>query len=181
MRYFTLKIMRPLFEALEACQGVEQMEVHHPEGDVFIHSLQVLRIAFKETVDIDLILAAMLHDVGKAVDNHNHEKEAVSLLGDNLSKKSLWLIEHHMRIWYLINGEMKRRLKVQELINHGWITDLFLLARWDKMGRQPGLNVGYDRGAIMRGLDNAANAHFEHTKGVCGFVRHRTAWTEKNT
>ena len=28
------KLMNPLFEILEQCKGVEQLEQHHPEGDV---------------------------------------------------------------------------------------------------------------------------------------------------
>ena len=63
---FNETIMEPFFWVLEQNEGVMQHLLYHPEGDVFIHSLQALYIAFRETNDTNLILAAMLHDVGKA-------------------------------------------------------------------------------------------------------------------
>ena len=42
MNIFNNEIMEPLFWVLEQTQGIEQMAVHHPEGDVFTHSLQVM-------------------------------------------------------------------------------------------------------------------------------------------
>ena len=157
---FSNAFMAPLFGLLEQCRGVEQMDVHHPEGDVFAHSLQVLRCAFRESNDTDLILAAMLHDVGKAEESKGHEKLAVEWLRGHVSVKTLWLIEHHMRIWYLILGEMKRRKKVRDLIEHPWLPELILLARWDKMGRSPGAQVGYDRAEIVDRLNRCVERHF---------------------
>jgi len=155
--------MDPIFMTLEQCQGVKQMPEHHPEGDVFIHSLQVLKWAFKESIDTDLILAAMLHDVGKMENSKGHEKIGVGLLKPYLSAKSLWLIEHHMRVWYLIYGEMRRLSKVQYLIGHPWLSDLILLARWDKLGRNPNHQIKYDKDFIIEKLNRCANKHFGST------------------
>lgn len=158
---FTEEFMEPYFSALEKCQGVTQMEIHHPEGDVFIHSLQVLARAFRETNDTDLILAAMLHDVGKALESKGHEQKAIEILDSHLSAKTRWLIEQHMRIWYLILGEMKRLSKVRELIEHPFLPDLILLARWDKMGRNPNKKIIYDREKIIQKLNKCAETHFK--------------------
>ena len=57
----------PMLNLLEKCRGIEQHPVWHPEGDVFNHSLQTVKCAFRESDDIDLIVAAMLHDVGKQI------------------------------------------------------------------------------------------------------------------
>lgn len=152
--------MNSYFQALEKCQGVRQMEIHHPEGDVFNHSLQVLTRAFRETNDTDLILAAMLHDVGKAENTKGHEQIAIEMLGDCLSAKTHWLIEQHMRVWYLILGEMKKLSKVQELIEHPFLPELILLARWDKMGRNPSRKVVYDQEKIITKLNKCAEKHF---------------------
>ena len=135
----------PLFDALEKCRGVAQMEIHHPEGDVFIHSVQVLQWAMKESDDIDLVVAAMLHDVGKCIDSKGHEKYGLKMLDGHISEKTAWLIENHMRVWYLILGEMRRHKKVKELIEHEWLPDLILLARWDKLGRDPNKETRYNR------------------------------------
>jgi len=157
---FTEEFMEPYFSALERCKGVSQMDEHHPEGDVFNHSLQVLQWAFRETNDTDLILAAMLHDVGKAVDMKGHDQVAVEMLDERLTAKTRWLIEQHMRIWYLILGKMKRLGKVHELINHPFLPDLVLLARWDKVGRVPGKIMNYNKQDIIDRLNKCVEKHF---------------------
>jgi len=158
---FTEELIGPYFSALEKCKGVSQMDEHHPEGDVFNHSLQVLYWAFRETDDTDLILAAMLHDVGKAVDSKGHEQIAVEMLDEFLTAKTRWLIEQHMRIWYLLLGDMKRYSKVHELIDHPFLSDLILLARWDKMGRDPRRVIHYDRQVIIDRLNKCVEKHFQ--------------------
>ena len=44
-------------------KGVKQGELHHPEGDVFVHTRKILSLLSKPTVS--LAFAALLHDVGK--------------------------------------------------------------------------------------------------------------------
>ena len=153
--------MNPLFYYLETTKGIEQKEIHHPEGDVFTHSLQVLKWAFKETNDTDLILAAMMHDIGKVKNSLRHEKIAIELLKDYLSLKSLFIIEHHMRIWTMLLGEMRKLSKVKFLINHPWLPELILLARWDKLGRNPKMIVKYDKKFIINKLNEKAKLHFQ--------------------
>lgn len=160
LKVFTPEIMNPLFDILEKTKGVEQKEIHHPEGDVFTHSIQVMNLAFRETKDTDLILAAMLHDVGKAFDSKEHEKIGVEILDSLVSVKTSWLIGNHMRFWYFILGEMKKLSKVQELANHGWLPELAFLARWDKMGRNPRRKIIYDRNKIVDRLNKCVPYHF---------------------
>lgn len=152
--------MAPLFGFLERCKGVEQRNDYHLEGDVFVHSVQVMGWAFRETNDTDLILAAMLHDIGKYENNLGHEKIAMEWLRGHVSAKTLWLIEHHMRIWYLILGEMKRLSKARYLLNHPWLPELVSLARWDKLGRNPNRRIEYDRRSIIERLNSCADKHF---------------------
>jgi len=158
---FTEKFMEPYFQALERCRGIPQIDEYHPEGDIFDHSLQVLRWAFRESIDTDLILAAMLHDVGKTMMFKGHAKEGAEMLNDYLSAKTKWLIEQHMRIWHLLLGEMRRLGKVRELVEHLWLPDLILLARWDKMGRDPKRKVHYDKKKIIERLNECVMKHFE--------------------
>jgi len=138
-----------------------QLPEHHPEGDVFDHTLQVLQWAFRESFDTDLILAAMLHDAGKAVIFKGHAKEGAEMLDDLLSAKTRWLIEQHMRVWHLLLGEMRRLGKVRELVEHPWLPDLILLARWDKMGRNPRRKVRYDREDITKRLNKCVERYFD--------------------
>lgn len=160
LNVFTMDLLAPCFELLEALQGVQQMEKHHPEGDAFNHSLQVFRHAIRETDDVDLILAALLHDVGKQVCKAGHEKETRKLLGNYCVEKVLWLIENHMRVWTFIEGKMKRPGKARTLAEHPWFSQLVQLGRWDKMGREKGVNINCDWQRIVDILNEKAALHF---------------------
>lgn len=149
------------FAYLERCKGVEQMEKYHPEGDVFNHSLQCFYWALRESTDIDLVLAAMLHDIGKIQNSRGHENIAVIWLQGICSVKTLWIIKQHMRIWYLLEGEMRRQGKVKELINHCWLPELIMLARWDKLGRNPHRIIKYDKDNLIDRLNKCCEKHFE--------------------
>ena len=157
---YTEEYMAPLFDFLEKCKGVEQDPKWHPEGDVFNHSLQVMKFAFRETYDTDLILAAMLHDIGKFENSHGHDKIAVEWLQEYCSPKTLWLIEHHMRFWDYMQGNMKKYSKVLYLANHPWLPELVQLERWDKRGRNPSLVVKYDREDIRERFNKSYEEHF---------------------
>lgn len=152
--------MDPLFEILERTRGVTQSDDYHPEGDVFIHSVQTMRWAFRETDDTDLILAAMLHDVGKIAGSKGHEEVSVRLVKDLVSVKTCWLIENHMRVWYWLLGNMKKFSKVKNMADHPWLPELVQLARFDKLGRNPNSKVQYDKTEIVGRLVACSERHF---------------------
>jgi len=164
MEVFTEEIMCPLFTILERTRGVEQRADYHPEGDVLNHSLQTMYCAFKETIDTDLILAAMMHDVGKALEKDGHAEIAFELLQPFLSAKSLWLIRHHMRVRLFLDGHMKRKSKIDYLLENAWFTDLVLLSRFDLMGRDPNETVDLDREKITERLNRYVDLKFEANK-----------------
>lgn len=79
--------VKVLFPELFALHGVTQPERHHPEGDVWRHTLMVLDQAAKLSSDIAVRLAACVHDLGKGVTpkalwpkHHGHEKAGVPLV-----------------------------------------------------------------------------------------------------
>src|SRR3954471_1964849 len=54
---------------LAPLEGVKQNPRYHPEGDALYHSLQVFELArLERSYDEEFLLAALLHDVGKAID-----------------------------------------------------------------------------------------------------------------
>lgn len=147
------KDLRPYFELVQGCKGVAQALKWHPEGDVYTHSMQTLHIALRESNDPSLIIAALVHDVGKIKGSFGHEQYSVCMLDELVSDKTLWLVQHHMRIWNLLMGEMRKRNKVQELIQHQWLADLVMLARWDKMARKPNFCPEYDANKLAQLLN----------------------------
>lgn len=67
------------FPELEALQGCQQHPEHHPEGDVWVHTLKVLDCAanyksnLPEEWQLPFMFAALLHDVGKPVTTNVEE------------------------------------------------------------------------------------------------------------
>jgi len=161
MIYFNEEYMKPIFELLDKCKGVKQKEEYHPEGDVLIHSLQVFHYACRETYDIDLLLAALLHDVGKAINTSEHTHESLNLLDPYVSLKTMWLIKNHMRVWTYLKGEMIGLKKCRELIEHPWFPELVQLARFDNMGRLKNYEPKYDKQEIIDKLNIASQNHWQ--------------------
>ena len=162
MEVYNLDNLKFAFDLLDNCKDIREDSEYHPEKCVLSHSMQVLELAFKESDDIDLILSAMLHDIGKAIYTIDHDNIGIELLKDYVSVKTLWLIEHHMRIWYFLEGKMKKLSKVQYLSQHPWLSDLILLARWDKSGRNPNITVEYNKERIIERLNLCVNKHFKN-------------------
>lgn len=75
-----------VFPEIEAMEGVEQSPEHHPEGDVFIHTMLVLKRAADLKYDLPTRFAALTHDFGKPVsfakhgNLHGHEAEGVAVI-----------------------------------------------------------------------------------------------------
>ncbi len=73
------------FPELEALTRAPQNPVYHPEGDSFEHTMLVLReaAAFRDCADDPLafMLAALVHDLGKAVSTKKNDKGAWQAIG----------------------------------------------------------------------------------------------------
>jgi predicted HD phosphohydrolase len=113
----------------------------HPEGDVLYHSLQVFTLAREHLpYDEEFLLAALLHDVGKAIDPREHVAAGLEALRGAITPRTAWLIEHHGEALLLIEGTLgvrsRRRLQAAESFD-----ELMLLARCDREGRRTGVRT----------------------------------------
>ena len=59
------------------------------------HSLQTATRAYKNGEDEEMIVAALLHDIGDELAPMNHSQYAASVLRPYVSEKTHWIIEHH--------------------------------------------------------------------------------------
>jgi predicted nucleotidyltransferase len=135
-------------------EGVKQDPRWHPEGDALYHSLQVFeRMREARAWDAELLSAALLHDVGKGIDPHDHVAAGVDALRGLVSDRTLWLIAHHMDAQALHAGDLGRRA-ADRLRGHPDFDDLLLLAEADRAGRVPGAAVG----TVDEALDLVAEA-----------------------
>lgn len=114
---------------------------YHPEGNVLTHSLLAFANALHRTHDIDIITAALFHDIGKVGRDfhteHRHARESEILVRGVLNEKQTWLIKEHMRIGHYVRGEMKNPTKRLELELSTWFKDLLLLHTCDRDARTP--------------------------------------------
>ncbi len=114
----------------------------HPEGDALYHSLQVFELAREELpYDEEFLLAALLHDVGKAVDPRDHVAAALQLLEGYITERTAWLIEHHVTARGCLDGSIGRRAR-QRLQQHESFDELMTLVACDRAGRRSGVQVG---------------------------------------
>ena len=79
-----LKFMSSLTETLEGYQ-VSRLE----------HSLQSATRAYKAGESDEMIVAALLHDIGDELAPMNHSEYAASILKPYVSDKTHWIIEKH--------------------------------------------------------------------------------------
>ncbi|GIW96406.1 MAG: tRNA adenylyltransferase [Pirellulaceae bacterium] len=122
-------------------ERVEQSRRYHPEGDALYHSLQVFDLARDELpYDQEFLEAALLHDVGKAIDPQDHVRAALEALDGFITPRTAWLIEHHMEAQQLLDGRLGVRAR-RRLEAHESYEELVLLARCDRLGRQQGVEV----------------------------------------
>jgi hypothetical protein len=118
--------------------SVEQRKSSHPEGDALYHSLQVFELARNELpYDEEFLLAALLHDVGKALDPLHHVEAGLAALNGYITPRTGWLIANHTDAHRLLGGTIgaraKRRLQQSEDYD-----ELLRLAHCDRRGRIPG-------------------------------------------
>ena len=135
---------------LEPLAGVHQSPRHHPEGDALTHSLQVFLLALDEAPhDHELLAAALLHDVGKAIDPADHVGAGLEALDGLVSDRTAWLIEHHMLAHQVRDRTIGHRA-LARLVEHPDFEDLMRLEAWDRGGRKRGVRVPTVEDALAR-------------------------------
>jgi putative nucleotidyltransferase with HDIG domain len=141
-----------------ALNDVEADAHYHPERNQLNHTVQVALIAAKETDDVRLIRAAILHDVGKAQcfaehgNSHGHEDFSAKLLADNgIDAETVWLVSQHIRVMTYQSGEMSSK-KARALAAHPLFPLLIQLRRFDIAGRKPGIILNEHRRASFEAL-----------------------------
>ena len=137
-------------ELLRPLADVQQDPETHPEGDVLYHSLQVFVLAEEALpYDEEFLTAALLHDVGKAIDRREPVAATLTALEGLVTPRTAWLIEHLPTAHAQWSGSLGVRA-IRRLNAHDDHEELTLLAECDRGGRCPGVDVPEIEQAIER-------------------------------
>lgn len=151
---------RPQFKEYPLCmlhklKGTEQSPVHHPEGDVWNHTLlvvdQAASVRYESSDPAAFMWAALLHDIGKPsttkvrkgkITSYDHDKAGAVLCMAFLKeftddrdfiRKVSGLVRYHMQLLFVLKGlpfadisGIKRDTDIKEVA---------LLALCDRLGR----------------------------------------------
>lgn len=167
---FTIESLKDIFFFLERCKDTKQNIKYHPEGNVLNHSLQCFNCACRESQDTDLVLASLLHDIGKYENSYGHEEITIEWLKDICSVKTLFLIKHHMRIYTYLNGEMRKLSSCKYLANHPWLPELIQLTRFDVKARNPNIKLVLDKEMIVNKLNKIVDIYFKENHNYINFL-----------
>ena len=183
-----LGVVAKLFPELQALSGCPQEPEWHPEGDVWVHTLQVIDRARERVEDLArpqqlaVMLGAVCHDLGKPattavldgrVRSMDHEQQGVGptlTFLDRLNVRTLDSYDVRHQILGIVAQHLKPGswFKVRDEVGDGAFrrlaqkVDLELLARVAKadcLGRSPGR---FDCSAMDWFLERARSLGVEH-------------------
>jgi len=143
------------FSMLQKLDDTPQSPAHHPEGNVWNHTLLVVDEAAKrkeESCDARAFMwAALLHDIGKPATTRNrngritafdHDKVGAELTREFLSavlddqrfiEKVANLVKYHMQLLYVVNDLPYK--DIDGMKRHCDIREIALLGLCDRLGR----------------------------------------------
>jgi predicted HD phosphohydrolase len=82
--------------------------------DRYEHSLQTATRAFRAGEDEEVVVIALLHDIGDIMAPENHSDLAAAILQPYISKDNHWLVKHHgifqgYYFWHHMGGDRNAR------------------------------------------------------------------------
>lgn len=157
-------ILEHMLPELHACKGVAQPKDYHREGDVWEHLMRLTR-SFTEDHGIDVRIAALFHDCGKAktfdrkerIRFDEHASISADLTKEVLSRlqvpsvrrdKICWLIRHHMMMGAFHDPKGKQEMTEERKAHwyyHPYFPELLQLFWLDIAGTDPSVFSLYEK------------------------------------
>ena len=183
-----LGVVDRLFPELHALVGCRQEPEWHPEGDVWVHTLQVIDQARTRVDDLPrpqrlaIMLGAVCHDFGKPsttafldgrIRSIDHEEQGVepatrfldrlnvrSIDGYDVRQQVLGIVAQHLKpgMWFKVRGEVGDGA-FRRLAQKVDLELLARLAKSDCLGREPGI---FNCDAMDWFLERARSLGVEH-------------------
>tara|TARA_Y100000590_G_C15351288_1_gene875286 strand:+ start:94 stop:651 length:558 start_codon:yes stop_codon:yes gene_type:complete len=108
------------------------------------HSLQTASRAWKDNASEEMIVAALLHDIGDEIAPLNHSELAASVLRPFVSEKTSWIIEKHglFQTYYYNHHYGKNRNLRDKYKGHDHYEDTINFCHnWDQSSFDPNFNT----------------------------------------
>lgn len=104
------------------------------------HSLQAATRALNDGADEELIVAALVHDVGDELAPYNHAEIAAGILRPYVRPEVTWIVEQHglFQTYYYVHHTGGNRYMRERLRGHKWFDAcLQFCHRWDQSSFDP--------------------------------------------
>lgn len=178
-----LRFFRSFIPQVDNLSLTPGWKLMHLEWNAWIHTLLSIKALNKMKIkDVDIYWTTLFHDIGKystySFDNFwnvhyfSHELEWANIfhniISKNLyfskksSKKILYLIKNHIRIW---NIEQMNKIKAYKFMMNEYFESLIILYNVDNIWKNPPDN---DCGSRLQKLFDKFKINFEKTKFIDG-------------
>jgi predicted HD phosphohydrolase len=104
------------------------------------HSLQTASRAMRDGADDELIVAALLHDIGDELAPYNHTEIAAGILRPYVRPEVTWIIEQHglFQNYYYVHFRGGNRDERDKFVGHPWYAACkAFCANWDQCSFDP--------------------------------------------
>ena len=104
------------------------------------HSLQCASRAYRDRADEELVVAALLHDIGDLLSPFNHSELAAAVLRPYVSEQTYWIVLHHglFQSYYYAHHTGGDRNARDAYRDHPWYQDTVEFChRWDQSSFDP--------------------------------------------
>ena len=163
------------FPEIWAMDGIEQRADYHPEGDVFVHTMQALMTASRDFFPPIVRFAALCHDFGKPVTFnelgtfHGHEAAGIApvhafcdrlKLPTEFRKLAVLVSEHHLRLHKLDelrSGSIIKLFEAMRAWQNPSIVDLFAQACEADARARNNFDDKYPQRMALQGMFEASN------------------------
>jgi predicted HD phosphohydrolase len=105
------------------------------------HSLQTATRALKDGADDELIVAALIHDVGDDLSPYNHSEIAAAIIRPYVRPEVTWIVEQHglFQTYYYAHHYDRDRHAREKFRGHPWYQACKdFCANWDQCSFDPG-------------------------------------------
>ena len=139
-QYF-VSLLRPL-------ENIRMPQPFTQTGDALFHSLQAFEHAVANApYDEEFLLAALLHEVGRAIDTRDPVTATLELLANDVTERTLWLIENLPAANKIHLGTIGHRCWRRIRENESY-EELILLSECDRQACAPQANVRQAEDAV---------------------------------